>query len=848
MSLHIQLTLLCIISATAHSQTWEHTVYIDSTNGEDSAACLTNGTGFVPCATLEFVFAGITHSTHVVLRNGHHIVSTTLQLLDLADIALSGDGANTTVVECIAVDSHFGAGLKFVRATRLSLHDMKLTKCGSLLQSTTQDINGTSLFRAGVYVLNSTDVSISRVRVSHNKGTGLVLYDVSGAVTIESSTFIGNTVPADELDKLMGGGGLYIEHTYCTPGMVESDVTHCDLINNPYSSHSSYRISRCVFSGNHGNTLANRLNIIFYQEKSHPNRLGSGGGLAITLSGVSLNNSFDVTNCSFKENSAVFGGGLSVHLHDQATKNTLLFKHCVFEQNSADYGGGGFSIGYFFYDTERGLAGNAAIFESVNVSSNSARFGGGTEIVASRTRHVDSVTNSFRFSNCTWMSNIAPLAAALILAPEPWNSLTDGHLPEPVFADCKFIQNSIVYSTDGYAQSSKGILFSSTFSMNFSSLVLFHQNNGSAISINAGSINVLPNATANFTQNTGSKGGAIALLEFAHLRVFPNSVLVFDSNVAYEVGGAIYAAATDELDFYVSRSCFIHYHDVLINVKNWDTKIIFKNNRAGPLSTSYHSHHVVILDQPDNSTDERGQSIYSVSILPCWRAADTSGDKSLSLADIFPHPFEFSNIEPGTAHIATAPSSLEIDPEVLDSEGRLHVVPGEVCTIPIIARDDLNNSVNAVYRVYVSGYHMTLPDSVEVDCNYEYITNNTIQVNGAIGAKFRLNIRTVVGHRTVQTSVNATLTDCPPGLIWKGAYRSDGKCVCSATTSNTQYEGITKCSTEGSYGLLNKGYWAGCNDTGAVLTSECPLGYCRSELSNTASTKPLMFSRSRVKS
>ena len=164
-----------------------------------------------------------------------------------------------------------------------------------------------------MYFLNSTNITIESSAFVDNRGIGLVLYDVNGYVSIQNSNFTNNFVPKDEQVKYNGGGGLYIEHTYCTPGLVA-----CDYRSNSYNNNSEYRISRCNFVNNSATTppeppirLSSELASPLGTESKF---FGSGGGLQIILKGISNNNMFVINSCTFENNSAKYGGGMNVNI------------------------------------------------------------------------------------------------------------------------------------------------------------------------------------------------------------------------------------------------------------------------------------------------------------------------------------------------------------------------------------------------------------------------------------------------------------------------------------------------------------------------------------------------------
>ena len=751
-----------------------------------------------------------------------NILNDTVVVSDVDSVSfVASNLSRPTVLYCNIANQSTGAGLLFRRISNLYFAGLSLENCGSILSSTTRDNDVMLMFRSAMYVLNSTNVSVESTSFMKNHGIGLVFFDTDGHVTIQNSIFTENRVPIDETSTYAGGGGLYIEHTYCTPGKI-----NCDYMDNPYSNSSLYEISNCYFNHNHGSILPERGNTWVRFQKSSSNRLGRGAGIAITLKGESTLNEFQITNCTFLNNSAEFGGALNIQLQDYSTFNSIQVNDSQFVDNSAvDGGGGALFLGIFFYDCDC-VFGNEFVFNNVQYTGNAALYGGGIIFSSSRSKLPD-VTNEVSFLQNTWALNAASLGAAILFSQEAWNShsLSSGYLPIPVFEDCTFeenrIESNISDQTSLTFQATEGVIFSSTYSLNFSSSVSFLNNRGTAISITAGFLNFSPGTIVNFTGNQGNRGGAVALLEFASLRTFPNSVLNFYDNYATSVGGALYASSSDDTDFYYSRSCFLTYaDDARPNPRDWNTNFYFSGNQAGPCSISQQQ----VADLPPCSQEggnQYGQSIYAISIRACDRATEVPGS-NITSGYFFRQqpPFHFLT----GMHISTDPSKFMIGSDVLESN-ILRVAPGESKNLSLTARDDLNNTIQSVYTASV---RKTGSKDVKVASSSRYISANVVELNGEVGADFQLTLNTV-GRRIISLSVNATLTNCPPGLVYS---RSADKCVCSATTIDKQYRGITKCSTEVFSGILDRGYWAGCygdNNHTVILTAECPFGYCRYE-------------------
>ena len=838
LNVYILFIVLTACKIVKVSSQWDFTIYVDPHNGNNTPSCLSSESVDSACATLEFAVSKIANSTHVILVNGSHSVSNKVQVSNCQDIGITGINSSMTTITC---PSGLNAGIEFVSIFNLLITGIEFENCGYIFNSTTRETSNTmALFRSAMYIFNSTNVTIESTAFINNRGVGLSLFDVNGFIHVLKSKFSGNSVPKSERNTFNGGGGLYIEHTYCTPGL----TPNCDYENNPYSNGTLITVSNCQFIDNHGSNVPNQsAELLVYQQKTNSRRLGNGGGITLTLKGLSHGNRISIIGCAFENNSAGYSGGLDIQLQDYVTDNNLLISNCQFVNNSAYDGGGGMFIGIFYYEGDTVYENNVTV-DRVNFTENKSQYGGGCEFASSRTKNSNVTPNNISFIGCNWHNNSAMLGAALLLVPEAWTALTDGMLPVPLIKDCSFYGNKIAVNsntngnTNAHTDAAEGALYSSTYTLNLSSSVQFVYNRGTAFSATAGSINVLENTTVTFWGNNGVQGGALALLEFASLHLFPGSDLVFDRNYASDVGGAIYAAVHDTIDFYYSRNCFIRYYNHSVPTKEWDARITFWNNSAGtdtnPLSNQFQ------FDQDsDDRHEARGSSIYAVTIQPCIRAASTSGCSDPQPKDAFPQGvffFEDNCYYDDLDHlcgIATGPSSLHINPSSDKYKSNvLQVSPGELFNLGLTAMDELNHTL---YPVVVASLQPSLNceyagagiNDAVLDSASQYVADGTVQINGDINASFYLQLSTFSRKKVTET-VNVRLVSCPPGFVYQNDSIKFGKCVCSATTQNRQYQGITKCSTDHSlHALLNKGFWAGCDENGQFLTAECPLGYCR---------------------
>ena len=791
------LTIVALVPSV--SSQWEHTVYI-SVSGSDSESCMTSNSLRNPCVSLSFVIDKLKNSSRIIALGGTHIIYSVLTISAKQDISLEGvDGAGLL---CVPSNETMGAGLSFVLLRNLRITGLTITNCGVLRESSMHNVTDGSilLFRTAVCLLNCTTVTIERITINHSTGIGLTVFDTNGNVSIEGSNFSNNSVPESERETYYGGGGMYIEMTYCSPGR----IGRCDYQNNPYSNGSFYTITNCMFQDNQATTLKEKASSFVQQTWSHSQRLGRGGGLAITVKGSSSHNKFVLLLCQFINNSALFGGGVDIQLQDFVTFNTVNMISCFLLVNSAEEAGGGVRQGIIFYDCDC-IYGNDFGYDIVSFYGNSASWGGGMSLTASRTRLIGYTPNFIAFSKCDWLENTAPVAAAINLSPGPWSSLSDGDLPHVTFSECSFGSNGNLY--DASNEIAEGVIYSTGYDISFNMTSMFHFNKGTAILSNTGSINIMENTTIRFIYNSGLQGGALSLLGFAFIKVYPLSALYFFANSAVDEGGAIYAEFNNAVEFLYSQSCFLQYSDNAVPPDYWKVHFVFG----------------------DNVANLRGHSIYATSLLPCSKSI---GSETPDIKKVFQwKSFNFSN-DTRPLNIATDIATLEIGSA--GENKSIKVIPGENYDLGIMACDELGNKVQTILKATTNSTKYP----VHIDLAHEYISDGKIQISGPIGATFPVDIHTS-GLRRIGRSINVTLISCPPGYVH---LNDSNVCVCSADLSVTDYHlpGLTKCSPS-FQAVLNKGFWAGCDVDGKLLTAECPMGYCSYDSVNATAFSVLLW-------
>ena len=785
------IVLANLLATTSQTECSSH-ICVDGRSGRDEVHCL-NGMS-VSCQTLQYVLENLAslNNSEIVLQ-GDHSLNNTLHISDADNLTIRGTSDTPSTIRCFPPQNgqEEGPGFSIVSVSNLHIAYLTLEGCGTLQLSTSsaegaENIGGAdgdnshSEYRSAVYILNSTNITFDSCSFLNGIGQALSLFDTTGIVTISDSFFIGNAVPEKDRAFQWGGGGIYIEFTYCTPG-----IEHCNPRENTHNSNSNYTIRHCGFSHNTVTAVKTLFQSHIIQFPlligSDSNRLvAQGGGIAITLKGTGTGNMFTILNCNFTNNTAARGGGMKIWVQDDTTSNIITIDHCNFTNNS-----GGLQIGFIIFE-DGNIYNNTIILSNTSFVNNSGKWGGGFAFFASRS--LTNRKNKLIFKNCYWKQNSASFGAAANLMAEAWNSYADGDVPTPLFHNCSFEDNVItseanfLFNEHTKSVMDSGALHLHSMTANISGHTMFKNNTGSALCINSGSINVLENSTLNFTDNKATLGGAMALLGNSDVKVFPDTMFRFIRNSATDLGGAIYSTLSDQSDFITSHKCFFRYSTVVVHPDKWTAHFDFTNNTA-----------------------KYGNAIYTDSLLPCAKQVGESITNTTRALQWKSFTYKPEN-QPNT--IATSPAIIQFNFPTDQA-----ISPGERVFLNLTATDDLHQNITSVYAASLHG------DS-GIETSNAYISDGHIQINGKPNTNFTLTLQTV-DTRHVSTTRSGRLADCPLGFTLQ-----ENKCKCSADKNEKHFVGIPKCNTTSFEVLLQVGHWAGCINDNTLVTAYCPTGYC----------------------
>ena len=520
----IVMLIMCLHHASIGFVVMEH-------NDNDTAVCNQSS----PCTNLQPALLEMRNGSKLIIGAGDNYTLSyddAMTMYGMNSIVIVGEGSDNTVITC---DSN--AGLAFINMNDITIANLTLKECGAWRNSTTQNgtNNFTFKFQCGLYFLDCSDVTMYDVIVTDGPGTGVMMYDTLGTVTIANSQFIHNRVSIDNVGQVPGGRGVYIEFAYCKP-----NTTNFIACSPSVQANANYTIINSTFAYNHGTTVEQEATKYIAPFGSSHQQFGHGGAISVYFKGFSEKNTINVIDCYIAYNRAVWGAVFLVDTLDYACKEEQNSNENIYFFNNscpidAETGGGAIRA---LLTTQHQFPNNTITITDSVFDYNFAYFGGGFSMSTNPEIGVFNASNRIAFSNCTWLRNVARVGSAVDLSP--FIDISEGQLVIPVFDNCSFIQNSNSYTTDVVQSVGLGSLNSDGIPLEFYNENYFVENDGTALSALDALVDFKRDSSAVFYHNKGLRGGAIALLGSTILRTFLYTKLLFEENMATDKGGAIY--------------------------------------------------------------------------------------------------------------------------------------------------------------------------------------------------------------------------------------------------------------------------------------------------------------------
>lgn len=763
---------LLVLLVCSTSLRAENSTYVSQAEGKDEWECITGGIQH-PCQSLNYV-ANYTNSVSPAVSMTVRVEGPTLLINDTITFSrvtgLTVEGSpSVTMLMCSCTN----CSLVFEYSFDITIRRLHVTGCGHSLK------RGLAInLRAAVIVYACYNILIQESNFTSNVGTGLAMVDTLGSVRISKSSFKNNSV------------------CNCT----DAKGLHIMFSNSPMNSHSargnmsSYVIEDCRIESNRFEKAYD------YRDSS------SGGGINVQFGGDSTGNTVVLRDVTVKGNLGTWGGGMMVLFQDNATYNKVNLDNVLFTSNNASQHGGGLNVGYTDTTSDPPIT-NTVFIEKCNFTRNHARSGGGTSVFASQTtcvHEVDHDDDTLVFKSCLWKENTGYFSSAIDVSPFAYDTLGDLYFPHPKFVECLLISNHVLSFLRRYRENQMvnvGTFVVYGFEVLFEGWVEFRDHTSTALHVTDGTVTVLPDTSALYYNNSGYQGGGLAMFGSCLLRLLSNTNLTFINNSAFAGGGAIYHSTQNHHDFISSRSCFIKY-----------------DNRTAPTNgekpvLSFRGNHI-------RGDDKRsGQAIFATTFLPCYF-------EQFYNARLFEYTimealrkiatFNFSDNEEATA-MATTGRKFNFS-EVTNET--LSVIPGNNVRIPLKMQDEFNKTSPSVYRVVSNDAHVC-----QIDRQYMF---DRIGITASENTTCNLEL-VAVGFRELYYKTEINVSKCPPGFYLNYDSKS---CTCSAYSDKHAYFGISTCHDQMSFAYLSSGFWAGYDDTGALLTAPCPSSFCKTSTDN----------------
>lgn len=776
---------------------------------------LSNCTEEKPCKTLNKAFLRVSghNTTSIKLANGNYTMKKSHNFSRMAAFGLSGNGSIRDDIY-VTVTCDANASLSFTLSENISLKKIKLLKCGGWFESSYgrenfPDLRGAK-FMTALDFRYCRNLSISDVEISSSPGLGANLYDVGGFVSFTDSVFADNKAASNiseiELELLpryvhSGGGVFVILNKY---GDNTVNVTPSE--HDSYQHNNRYLFTDCHFLRNE----ARWSNASENKDLNTPERpFCRGGGLAVFFKGNASRCNVAISACKFVDNRASWGGGLQVQMEDETENNFFIMEGTTFLRNRANLSAGGARIGNIpAKQTQLNL--NRFNISNCSFIDNKALWGGGASIFGrtlASTNHSEPAITQFYFQQSTWQHNKANVGAALGLYLDNCNYYHIG--PQIPYRACfdndtVFEFNHVDHLQHGDLKIGQGTLYNFGVPLIFKSTTKFWNNSKSALVLDGSTLEVYDQLE--FINNTGFRGGAIAMYGRSRIIFHENAKSTFEANSCDDKGGAMYIQAPGPplVSFNAIgtsiNTCFFAYSNLSIHYDNWNTTVIFKDNRA-----------------PQNAS---GKSVYATSLKSCWQVGENRAKNSVlkwKFVKFENLPENFTDFQ---GEVGTDP--VEIEYVKTDWE----VAPGEIFNATVKLHDEAKNPVPGVIDIVINPPSVYLKSPSALFLTTGRIIN--ISLCGIVRSKFSVQLKCKESQLLSTVIRDLELRNCHAGFNFSS---ETSTCECLDPVKDEQARGVSRCASDGKTLYVKQGYWAGRVD-GSFCTHVCPVGYCNDKNTN----------------
>uniref|UniRef100_A0A1X7TSQ4 Right handed beta helix domain-containing protein n=1 Tax=Amphimedon queenslandica TaxID=400682 RepID=A0A1X7TSQ4_AMPQE len=292
-------------------------IYISS-NGSSEASC---GSIHSPCLSLSDITQW--ENDTVVIIEGSIVLDRVIEIHSIHNLTFTSSSASSSknekaaVINCIC--PLYNCGLIIEDCQDVTFNELNVSGCSM------QHVIGVSkrhFYRSGIIINTTTNILLSNVSISNNYGTGLLLFNAAGNITIKGSIFSSNLIPyalqrTGSNDTIVhGGAGLVILISACDIGAADD----C-MINMSVSE-----IGRLVMEVD--------LNLDF-----------GGAGMAMGIahhnpSYVSSDNNVTVVRTTFFNNVGNYASGVLIYCNALSPGESIKYNYVHFIKSTWDSNNG----------------------------------------------------------------------------------------------------------------------------------------------------------------------------------------------------------------------------------------------------------------------------------------------------------------------------------------------------------------------------------------------------------------------------------------------------------------------------------------------------------------------------
>ena len=517
--------LFCIVTvnkAVCHPQV--KTVCVQCGHSVQDPSC--NIT--VDCHHLENLQNNTSNFTIIEFQSRHSFLHSKIHFENFNNLTILG--ANGSTIICNESENAPRGGIEFFGVSNLIVKDLQFTRCGVdhyivRNENASKSCSGLGIIKltGTLFLFKSNTVTFDNVHIRKRNGTGVIIFDTTGLVTMNTCTFENKQITSPiGLKQVQRGRGVYVKFGHCSPCVTSGECakTHQILSTNA----AVYRFSHCKFQNNIATV---------HTEKE-------GGGLAIIFEGNASNITISIDHCEFINNSAVWGGGLKILFKEKTSNNSILINASQFFGNTVTRAGGGLSI---------------------------------------KSLESYPVPGSFDIYNCIWSKNLANIGAAVD------NDNVRTHLTfQNCSFVCNSVADYKKLNQTYRILQGKGALYSYNSTLTIKGIHTFSGNNGSALYLTNSAIKFQSGSDVQFLENSGINGGAMYLDKQSHISVMDNINVSFFNNTAVKFGGAIFQDdLTDNDNLFAPLHCLFDYNGDSGQrpVEQRNISFFFRGNHAG---------------------------------------------------------------------------------------------------------------------------------------------------------------------------------------------------------------------------------------------------------------------------